>query len=121
LADRGRPWCAVQLGLLAAAVSGAGNPHVKAVNWIIPGALGVLVGTICVLAGGYNKRVSTRPVECITSTVSAHVVRAGRASNTVLTVAGRTFNLPTGAFGKIATYRRIFTDQPYRVYVQASG
>jgi hypothetical protein len=26
------------LGLLAAAVSGTGNPHVKAVNWIIPGA-----------------------------------------------------------------------------------
>jgi hypothetical protein len=36
----------------------------------------------------------------------------------VLTVADRTFSLPTGAFGKIATYRRILTDHPYRVYVQ---
>ncbi|HEY8828783.1 MAG TPA: hypothetical protein VIM17_13610 [Jatrophihabitantaceae bacterium] len=33
-------------------------------------------------------------------------------------MADRTFSLPTGAFGKIATYRRILTDHPYRVYVQ---
>jgi hypothetical protein len=110
---------------LAGSVNGFRNPQVAAVNWIIPGVFGLLAAAVTVFAGVVYKGSSTSPVKCITGTASIDVVSTYRGGRIVkLKVADQTYNLPTPPrewLGAVPAYRRILTDQPYRVYVQGGG
>lgn len=108
---------------LAGSVNGFRNPQVAPINWIIPGAFGLLAAAVTVLAGLVYKGNITDSVKCITGTVSMDVVNTYHGGRLLkLKVADQTYNLPipprTGS-GAVPTYRRILADHPYRVYVQS--
>jgi hypothetical protein len=113
---------ALSVWILIATYNQARTPGVAALNWIIPGLVGLLVAAATVSGAWVTLRAMRRPVECVTGTVSLSLARVGRGGTAArLHVAARSFTLarpPHTPGGVIPAYRSMLTDGEYHVYVQ---